>query len=88
MEDIQKLIGKEVEAVANGIQYYGVLIEVSEDEVYLKTPLQWVVLPANDVSLIKLKGAVDMEPERVGQEEFSPEEIEEIEEIENKEKGK
>ena len=85
MEDIRKLIGKEVEATANGIHYYGVLIEVSEDEVYLKTPLQWVVLPASDVSFIKLKGAVDMEPERIGQDALS---TEEIEEIENEEKGK
>ena len=85
MEDIQNLIGKEVEVIANGIQYYGVLIELSEEEVYLKTPLQWVVLPAKDVSLIKLKGAVDMAPERVGQEELSPDEIEEVE---SEEKGK
>ena len=55
MEDIQNLIGKEVIAVANGIQYAGVLVEVSEEEVYLQTPLQWVVLPASSVNAIRAK---------------------------------
>lgn len=57
MEDIQNLIGKEVVAVANGVQYAGVLVEVSEDEVFLQTPLQWVVLPASSVNAIRAKEA-------------------------------
>ncbi|HAK61114.1 MAG TPA: hypothetical protein DCO77_12175 [Nitrospiraceae bacterium] len=55
MEDIQNLIGKEVIAVANGVQYAGVLVEVSENEVFLQTPLQWVVLPASSVNAIRAK---------------------------------
>jgi hypothetical protein len=61
------LIGKEVEVIANGMKYTGVLIEVSDAEVHLRTPLQWLALPAEGVSSVKLRGAVEREPEREGQ---------------------
>jgi hypothetical protein len=64
MPDIQSMIGKEVEVIANGIQYVGVLIEVSDIEVHLKGLMQWIALPASSVSLIKLKGTVARGPER------------------------
>jgi hypothetical protein len=64
MPDIQNMIGKEVEVIANGIQYFGVLVEVSDLEVHLKGLMQWIALPASSVSVIKLKGAVTREPER------------------------
>lgn len=66
MQDIQSMIGKEVEVIANGVQYAGVLIEVSDVEVHLKGLMQWIALPASSVSLIKLKGAVECELEREG----------------------
>ncbi len=53
MPDIQELIGKEVEVLANGMSYRGTLVEVSDTEVHLKTPMQWVALPASSVSQIK-----------------------------------
>lgn len=55
MPNIQEMIGKEVEVIANGVQYRGVLIEVSDQEVHLKTPMQWISLPASSVSTIDLK---------------------------------
>lgn len=55
MSDIQSMIGKEVEVMANGTRYTGVLIEVSDSEVHLKGPMQWMSLPASSVSQIKLK---------------------------------
>jgi hypothetical protein len=55
MPDIQSMIGKEVEVIANGMKYAGVLIEVSDAEVHLKGPFQWIALPASSVSEIKLK---------------------------------
>jgi hypothetical protein len=64
MPDIQNMIGKEVEVIANGIQYVGVLIEVSDVEVHLKGLMQWIALPASSVSQIKLKGAVERAAER------------------------
>ncbi len=55
MPDIQSMIGKEVEVIANGLSYTGVLIEVSETEVHLKGLMQWIALPASSVSVVKLK---------------------------------
>ncbi len=55
MPDIQSMIGKEVEVMANGVRYTGVRVEVSDVEVHLKTTLQWIALPASSVSTIKLK---------------------------------
>jgi hypothetical protein len=57
MPDIQSMIGKEVEVMANGMRYEGVLIEVSDIEVHLKGSFQWIALPASSVSEIKLKGS-------------------------------
>jgi len=56
MPDIQSLIGKEVEVIANGMKYAGVLIEVSDVEVHLKSAYQWLTFPVSSVSEIKLKG--------------------------------
>jgi len=73
MADIQSMIGKEVEVIANGMKYTGVLIEVSDVDIHLKGSMQWMSLPASSVSQIKLKPTVSRnapaidEPE-VGQE--------------------
>jgi hypothetical protein len=66
MPDIQSMIGKEVEVIANGTSYRGVLIEVSDTEVHLKSTMQWMSLPASGVSSIKLAGVVVREWEREG----------------------
>lgn len=55
MPDIQSMIGKKVEVIANGLSYTGVLIEVSDTEVSLKGTFQWFCLPSSSVSVIKLK---------------------------------
>jgi len=56
MAELYTMIGKEVEVIANGMVYKGVLIEVSESEVYLKGQLQWITLPVSSVSEIKPAG--------------------------------
>jgi len=56
MQNIQGLVGKEVEVIANGMNYTGILIEVSDTEVHIRTPLQWVALPAESVSAISSGG--------------------------------
>ncbi len=66
MPDIQSMIGKEVEVIANGMSYRGVLIEVSDTEVHLKSSMQWMSLPASNVSTIKLAGVAVREWERDG----------------------
>ncbi len=54
MAEIWELVGKEVEVLANGMSYRGTLIEVSDTEVHIKTPMQWVSLPTSSVSQIKV----------------------------------
>jgi hypothetical protein len=66
MPDIQNMLGKEVEVIANGTTYRGVLIEVSDVEVHIRTSMQWVSLPASSVSEVKLAGEVKRESEREG----------------------
>ncbi len=56
MAELYTMIGKEVEVMANGTVYKGVLIEVSDTEVQLKGQLQWITLPASSVGQVKLAG--------------------------------
>lgn len=53
IDKIYALQGKEVEVTASGITYRGVLIEVSEETVHLKTEMQWVAVPIAAVSEIR-----------------------------------
>jgi hypothetical protein len=69
MPDIQSMMGKEVEVIANGMKYVGTLIEVTDEEVHLKSLMQWISLSASSVSQITLKGAIVRAPEREGQSE-------------------
>jgi hypothetical protein len=55
MPDIQDMIGKEVEVIANGMKYVGVLIEVSDAEVHLKGPFQWITLATTSIGEMRLK---------------------------------
>jgi len=66
MSDIQSMLGKEVEVIASGTTYRGVLIEVSDAEVHIRTSMQWVALPVSSVSAVKLAGEVKREAEREG----------------------
>ncbi len=66
MPDIQSMIGKEVEVIANGMTYRGVLIEISDSDVHLKSPMQWISLPSSSVSTVRLAGEAKREPEREG----------------------
>jgi hypothetical protein len=56
MWEIRHLMGKEVEVLSHGIRYSGLLVEVSDTEVHLKSSMQWISLPVDQVSDIKLKG--------------------------------
>jgi limonene-1,2-epoxide hydrolase len=53
MPDIIEMIGKEVDVIANGTSYRGVLIEVSDTEVHLKGMLGYVSLPASSVTEVR-----------------------------------
>jgi len=48
-----ELFGKDVIAVADGMEYRGRLIEVSESEVFLQSDLGWVQLQISQVTDIR-----------------------------------
>lgn len=54
MPDIMEMIGKQVEVIANGTSYRGMLVEVSDTEVHIKSRLQYVSLPASSVTEVRL----------------------------------
>ncbi|MHB8843439.1 MAG: hypothetical protein ACYC7L_01710 [Nitrospirota bacterium] len=54
MQDVQEMIGKEVMVTSNGMRYRGVLIEVSDVEVHIRSQLQYVSLPAATVTDVVL----------------------------------
>ncbi len=55
MNDLDNLIGKTVEVMANYITYTGKLVEVSETEVHLETVSGWIVIPVEQVGDIREK---------------------------------
>ena len=54
MRDVSEMLGKEVEVICHGMSYKGVLVEVSDTEVHLKTLAQWISLPASSVGEVRL----------------------------------
>ncbi len=54
MQDVQEMIGKEVMVTSNGMRYRGVLIEVSDVDVHIKSQLQFISLPASSVTDVVL----------------------------------
>lgn len=53
MGQLEEMKGKEVEVTYNGLQYHGILVEVTMDEINLKADEGWIVLPIDGVTLIK-----------------------------------
>ena len=66
MPDIHSMMGKEVEVLANGVSYRGVLMEMTDNEVSLKSLMQWISLPMSSVNTVRLQGERRREPEREG----------------------
>ena len=55
MPDPMEMIGKEVEVFSNnGMVYRGKLIEVSDVAVHIQSQLQYISLPARDVTDVRL----------------------------------
>ncbi len=54
-----ELIGKRVVVDAFGIQYKGVLVEVTDSEVNLQTETGWVTVPMDAVSDIRAEEGQD-----------------------------
>ncbi len=66
MPDVESMIGKEVEVIANGVTYRGVLVEVTDTEVSLKSLMQWISVPVSGVNTVRLAGQERREHEREG----------------------
>lgn len=53
MDELETLKGQQVEVVYNGLIYRGELAGASEDEVYLKTIMDWVSLPMEGITQVR-----------------------------------
>ncbi len=52
---MQDLVGKMVEVGTVETYYYGKLVEINENEVYLETESGWLVIPIERVAFIREK---------------------------------
>ncbi len=55
MAELAELIGKIVEVGTAEMLYFGKLVEVNEEEVYLETDSGWIVVPVEKVAYIREK---------------------------------
>ena len=53
----QALMGREVEVMAAGILYRGKFVEMTHEDVKLRGPTGWIILPVDRVSSVKEAGA-------------------------------
>lgn len=51
--ELEEMKGKEVVVTYNGLDYRGILVDVTSDEIDLKGEEGWVVLPIDGVTFIK-----------------------------------
>ncbi len=59
MADLRDMLRKEVVVTASGTTYTGTLVEVTEDEVLLRTPSGWVSVQMSRVSAIRTQDGSD-----------------------------
>ena len=52
----QKLMGRGVEVMADGILYRGTFVEMTDEDVKLRGPTGWIILPVAKVSSVKEAG--------------------------------
>lgn len=53
LDELESLKGQQVEVVYNTLIYRGELAGASEDEIYLKTAMEWITLPMEGITLIR-----------------------------------
>lgn len=53
MDELLRLINKDVIVEADGLIYRGELIEVTEQEVFLKSESGWITIPMEKISSIR-----------------------------------
>jgi hypothetical protein len=50
---MRELMGKEVEVITPDVVYKGILVEVGETEVYIRSESGWLAIPVANVAEIK-----------------------------------
>jgi hypothetical protein len=53
MDELESLKGQQVVVIYNTLIYRGELAGASEDEIYLKTPMDWVTLPMEGITQVR-----------------------------------
>ncbi|MBI3995797.1 MAG: hypothetical protein HY349_07465 [Nitrospirae bacterium] len=53
LDELESLKGQQVEVVFNTLIYRGELAGASEDEIYLKTAMDWVTLPMEGITQVR-----------------------------------
>lgn len=53
MDELERLKGQQVEVIYHTLVYRGQLAGASEDEIYLKTAIDWVTLPMEGISMVR-----------------------------------
>jgi len=53
MDELESFRGQQVEVIYNNLTYRGELAGASEDEIFLKTAVDWVTLPMEGVSQVR-----------------------------------
>jgi hypothetical protein len=53
MDELESLKGQQVEVIYNTLAYRGELAGASEDEIYLKTMMDWVTLPMEGITMVR-----------------------------------
>ncbi|MBI5193287.1 MAG: hypothetical protein HZA08_07590 [Nitrospirae bacterium] len=56
MNNLIEMTGKRVRIHAGEIEYCGILIEVTEENIELQGDNQWITIPVNNVNSITLAG--------------------------------
>ena len=54
-----KLRFKNIEVIADGIIYKGVLIGADETDIYMKGRLRWLILPIETITSLRLEGQLE-----------------------------
>ncbi len=58
----QSLIGKHVEVMSTGILYKGTFVEMTDEDVKLRGPTGWIILPITNVTSVKEAGLKPLFP--------------------------
>ncbi|MGB9735503.1 MAG: hypothetical protein ACP5JP_04590 [bacterium] len=65
MKQLRDLIGKQVEVVANGIVYRGILRDISEQSISLLSTSGWIEIPMGSINRVTEPGSTSFEKKYV-----------------------